>query len=240
MTTTSPSSTSTPIWGTLSPPNPPGPPTCGPPTCTATPRTAPPSRNGSRGWNRRGWPLPLAARGSNTAPPQQAQEPRAEPRRGAEEARGDWGRDWQAIPEPLGGEALPLVMEVYGSLSWATSGTTRGLRNQPFDTVRPWRDGGDREVPPGAGWPGGIRKGSSGPWSGWGGPTGCRGGWLSWKREMCPAHRALTHWRCRPTRGAGRPWASAQTTARRPVAGRGAGRKCRSAARVAPLPGVDP
>ena len=88
-----------------------------------------------------------AARGSGAAPAQQAQEPRAEPARGAEAARGDWARDWDAIPDPLGGEALPLVMEVYGSLSWATSGTTRGLRNRPFDAVLLRTDRGNREVP---------------------------------------------------------------------------------------------
>ena len=41
--------------------------------------------------------------------------------------------------------------EVYGWLCWANQGTTRGLRNQPFDAVLLWRDGGNREVPPG-GW----------------------------------------------------------------------------------------
>ena len=92
-----------------------------------------------------------AARESGAAPAQQAQEPQAEPARGAEGARGDRARDWDAIPDPLGGEALPLVMEVYGWLGWATSRTTRGLRNRPFDAVLLRRDGGNREVPPG-GW----------------------------------------------------------------------------------------
>ena len=69
-----------------------------------------------------------AARGSAAALAQHAQEPRAEPARVAEGARGDWARDWDAIPEPLGGEALPLAIEVYGWVSWATSGTSRGLR----------------------------------------------------------------------------------------------------------------
>ena len=40
-------------------------------------------------------------------------------------------------------------MEVYGWLSWATSETTRGLRNRPFDAVLLRRDEGNREVPPG-------------------------------------------------------------------------------------------
>ena len=57
------------------------------------------------------------------------------------------GRDWDAIPDPLGGEALPLVMDVYGWLSLATSGTTRGLRNRPFDAVLLRRDRGNWEVP---------------------------------------------------------------------------------------------
>ena len=41
--------------------------------------------------------------------------------------------------------------EVYGWLSWANQGTTRGLRNRPFDAVLLRRDGGNQEVPPG-GW----------------------------------------------------------------------------------------
>ena len=90
-----------------------------------------------------------ASRGSGVAPAPQAQEPRAEPARGAEGAQGNWARDWDAISDPLGGEALPLVMEVYGWLSWATPGTTRGLRNQHLDAVLLLRDGRSWEVPPG-------------------------------------------------------------------------------------------
>ena len=41
--------------------------------------------------------------------------------------------------------------EVYGWLSWANQGTTRGLRTRPFDAVLLRRDGGNLEVPPG-GW----------------------------------------------------------------------------------------
>ena len=105
----------------------------------------------------------LAARGSGAAPAQQAQEARAEPARGAEGARGDLARDWDAIPDLLGGEALPLVMEVYGWLSWDTSGTTRGLRNRTFDAVLLGRDGGNRGVPPGGvGGPEGPRNGPPG------------------------------------------------------------------------------
>ena len=92
-----------------------------------------------------------AARGSGAAPVQQQQEARAEPAQGAEGARTDWARDWNAIPDPLGGETPPLVMEVYGWLSWAHSGTSRGLRNRPFNAVLLQRDGRSRWVPRG-GW----------------------------------------------------------------------------------------
>ena len=87
-------------------------------------------------------------RGAASAP--QAQGQRGEPARGAEGGRL-WDRDWGAVPEPLGEEALPLVGEVYGWLCWANQGTTRGLRNRPFDAVLLRRDGRNREVPPG-GW----------------------------------------------------------------------------------------
>ena len=70
--------------------------------------------------------------------------------RGAGGAR-PWDRDWGTVPDPLGDEALPLVVEVYGWLGWASSGTTRGMRNRPFNAVLLRRDGGNREVPPG-GW----------------------------------------------------------------------------------------
>ena len=87
-------------------------------------------------------------RGAASAP--QAQGQRGEPARGAEGARL-WDQDWGTVPDPLGEEALPLVGEVYGWLCWANQGTTRGLRNRPFDAVLLQRDGGNREVPPG-GW----------------------------------------------------------------------------------------
>ena len=86
----------------------------------------------------------LAARGFGAAQAPQAQEPQEEPARGAEGARGHWARDWDAIRDPL-------VVEVYEWLSWATSGTTRGLRNWQFDSVLLRRDWGNRKVPPG-GW----------------------------------------------------------------------------------------
>ena len=85
-------------------------------------------------------------RGAASAP--QAQGQRGQPARGAEGSR-PWDRDWGAVPDPLGEEALPLVGEVYGWLCWANQGTTRGLRNRPFDAVLLRRDGGNREVPPG-------------------------------------------------------------------------------------------
>ena len=55
------------------------------------------------------------------------------------------------VPDPLGGETLPLVGEVYGWLCWANQGTSRRSRNRPFDAVLLRRDGGNREAPPG-GW----------------------------------------------------------------------------------------
>ena len=62
-----------------------------------------------------------------------------------------WDRDWGTFPDTLGDEALPLVVEVYGWLGWASSGTTRGMRNRPFDALLLRRDGGNWELPPG-GW----------------------------------------------------------------------------------------
>ena len=89
----------------------------------------------------------------------QAQGQRGEPARGAEGAR-PWDQDWGMVPDPLGEEALPLVGEVYEWLCWANQGTTRGLRNRPFDAVLLRRDGGNREVPPGGvGSPRGPREG---------------------------------------------------------------------------------
>ena len=79
------------------------------------------------------------------------------------EARNDWSRDWDAIPEPLGGKALPLVMEVHRWLNWATLGTTRGLKNRPFDAMLLRRDGGTGKYPQGGGLPGRTGNGSSGP-----------------------------------------------------------------------------
>ena len=89
-----------------------------------------------------------AGGGRGAAPALQAQGQQGEPARGAEGAR-PWDRDWGRVPDSLGDGALPLVGEVYGWLSWANQGTTRALRNRPFDAVLLRRDRGNREVPPG-------------------------------------------------------------------------------------------
>ena len=88
-----------------------------------------------------------AAGGRDAALAPRAQGPQGGPARGAEGAR-PWVRDWDTVPESLGGEAHPLVVEVYVWVSWACSGTTRGMRNRPFDAVLLRRDGRNREVPP--------------------------------------------------------------------------------------------
>ena len=85
----------------------------------------------------------------------QARGRQAEPARGAE---GAWlsDQDWDAVPDLLGSEVLHLVVELYGWLSWASLGTTRGMRNRRFDAVLLRRDGG---TPEGVGDPGGPREG---------------------------------------------------------------------------------
>ena len=139
----------------------------------------------------------------------QAQGPQGEPAQGAGGAWA-WDRDWGTVPDPLGDEALPLVVEVYWWLSWANQGTTRGTRNRLFDAVLLWRDEGNREVPPGmwaapddhervlrsvirAAWP------DSGPtW-----PVFLEGGAVlcitdADANSWLPLPNALTHWRyCR-------------------------------------------
>ena len=138
----------TPDMGDLIPPKPPQPPASRPPVYTATPRTTPPVAREPRAELARMAAAP-AARGSSAEPARMAQEPRGQPARGAvgalrsAETRNNLVREGSAIPDPLGGEAILLVMEVYGWLSWATSGTTRGLSNWPFDAVLLWRDGGN-------------------------------------------------------------------------------------------------
>ena len=91
-----------------------------------------------------------AAGGRDAAPAPLAQGLQGGPARAAEGPR-PWDRDWDTVPDPLGGEALPGVVEVYGWLSWACSGTTGGMRSRPFDAALLWRDGGNRQVPLG-GW----------------------------------------------------------------------------------------
>ena len=91
-----------------------------------------------------------AARGQGAAFAPQARGPHEEPARGAEGARPS-DRDGDAVPNLLGSKALPLVVEVYGWLSFASSGATRRVRNRPFDTVLLRSDGRNREVPP-EGW----------------------------------------------------------------------------------------
>ena len=118
-----------------SPPSPQDPSTSRPPPRREQSRRRWPQRGGGGGG--RGAALALQAQGQ-----------RGEPARGAEGAR-TWDQDWGTVPDPLGNEALPLVGEVYGWLCWANQGTTRGLRNRPFDAVLLRRDGGNREVPPG-------------------------------------------------------------------------------------------
>ena len=104
-------------------------------------------------------PAPLAPRaeparmaseagGWGAAPAPQAQGPQGEPARGAGGAR-PWNRVLGTVADPLGDGALPLVGQVYGWLSWANQGTTRGMRNRPFDAVLLRRDGENQEVPPG-------------------------------------------------------------------------------------------
>ena len=80
-----------------------------------------------------------AGGGRDAAAAPQAQGLQGEPARGAGGAR-PWARDWGTVPDPLGDEALPLVVEVWGWLGWASSGTTRGMRNRPFDALLLRRD----------------------------------------------------------------------------------------------------
>ena len=151
-----------------------------------------------------------AARGQGAAPAPQARGPQAEPAGGAEGARPS-DRDWNAVPDRLGSEALPLLVEVYEWLSWASSGTTRAMRNRPFYAVLLRRDGGNREVPPGgwatredqervlrtvisAGWPNRVPT--------W--PAFLEGGAVlripdadAYNWLPCAPRTALTHWRYR-------------------------------------------
>ena len=138
----------------------------------------------------------------------------------------DWVRDSSVMPDPMGGKALPLVMEVYGWLSWATSGTTRGMRNWPSEAVLLRNVGGNPEVPPG----GCVDReddesrdsgGMARPWAGVARLPGRGGGALA---APAPAHRTrpltLPPEECATTPAS----APAQTEA----PGRNAGREPRS------------
>ena len=118
------------------PPTPPDPSTSQPP---------PPRRERSR----HGWPLPQRRGGGARRRRRRHRGRRGSPR-GGQRGPGPGTGTGTRSQTPLGGEALPLVVEVYRWLSWACSGTTRGMRNRPFDDVLLWRDGGNQEVPPGA------------------------------------------------------------------------------------------
>ena len=99
-------------------------------------------------------------RGVASAP--QVQEQRGGPARGAEESR-PWDVDWGAVPDPLGGETLPLVGEVYGWLCWANQGTSR--RSAEPAPSMPCSSGGTEETerhPRGGGRPQRTTRGSSG------------------------------------------------------------------------------
>ena len=144
--TTATSVTSTPTLETSSPPNRPYPSTSQPP-----PR---------RGRSRRGWPLPRRRGGRARGGPRRHRGCRGS-RRGGQRGPGPGTGIGTRSQTPLGGEALPLVVEVYGWLSWACSGTTRGMSNRLFNAVPLWRDGGDPEVLPGG--VGGPRRPREGP-----------------------------------------------------------------------------
>ena len=130
------------------------------------------------------------------------------------------------MPDPMRGKALPLVMEVYGWLSWATSGTTRGMRNRPSEAVLLRNVGGKPEVPPG----GCVDReddesrdsgGMARPWAGVARLPGRGGGALA---APAPAHRTrpLT---LPPEESATTP---ASAPAQTEAPGRNAGRKAQS------------
>ena len=123
-----------PDAGDLIPPNPHGPSTSQP-----APR---------RGRSRRGRLLPRRGGGRGAALAPQAQGPQGEPEQGAGGAQ-PWDLDWGMVPDPLGNEPHPLVVEPYGWLSWASSWTTREMRNRPFGAVLLRRDRGNQGVPRG-------------------------------------------------------------------------------------------
>ena len=110
-----------------------------------------------------------AARGHGAALAPQAQGLRAEPAREAEEAR-DWDRDWEAILDPLGGEAPPPGD---GGVRMAERGLLGDHQGDEEPVFR------CRAPPEGRGEQGGARRGVGGPerahesvlraviWAGW-------------------------------------------------------------------------
>ena len=94
-----------------------------------------------------------AAGGRGAAPAPQAQGPQGELVPGAEGAR-PLGRDWVAVPDPLGGEALPLVVDVLRVAELGLLGDHQG------DEVPAPRS---RAPPEGRGEPGGAPGGLGRP-----------------------------------------------------------------------------
>ena len=109
----------------------------------------------------------LAAQGSNTEPARVARERRAEPARGAvgaprpAEARSDWDLGLQRGPQPLGGEALSLVLEVLQVAELGHLRDHQGVEEPDLRYCAPSK--GRREpgsTPQGGGSPGRTMKGS--------------------------------------------------------------------------------
>ena len=194
--------------GPHQPPRPPYHPACHP--HSGAPRGPAPAAREPRAEPARMAAAP-AARGSSAAPAPQAQKPQADPARGAEGSRGNWARDWDAVPDPPGGRGPPPGD---GGV-WVAE--LRHLRNHQGveEPALRWRAPPDGQGEPGsapgvAGGPRGPRKGPPGPdLGGWPdrepkSPAFLEGGavlrvtdaeannWLPWALRT-----ALTHWRYR-------------------------------------------
>ena len=158
-TTPSPSKTSTPPWGTWSPLTPPAP------------------QPASAAWVLRAEPARMVA-----APA--AQEPLAEPAGIARGERSTGGRDWDAIPDPLGGKTLPEVLEVLGHLRVPEEPFARG-HVPPAGRGEPGGPLGGLDGPggPQKGSPGHHFGGVAGPRAGMGSLPGRRGTALRHKPE---------------------------------------------------------
>ena len=144
-----------------------------------------------------------AAGGQGAALAPQARGPQEELARGAEGAR-PWDGHWNAVHDPLGGQTLPLVVEVYGWLSCASSGAHQGDEEMALQCRAPlegWGElggapgvvgdpGGPGEGPPGCDLGGVARQGADlagFPGAGGGAPHhGCGGQQLA---PPGPAHR---------------------------------------------------